>query len=251
MIIDPPRGEDIPHLRQLWKEAFGDPDAFLDSFFATGFSFDRCRCLFFQSKPAAVLYWFDCLWQERRVAYIYAVATDPAHRGKGFCRLLMEDTHRHLKKLGYFGAVLVPGSRELFSLYEKLGYRDFCPMTETTVLPKEPVIPALPISAEDYVNLRAEQLPPEGILQEGVTVAYLSTFCQLYRAGDALFSLAREQDRLYFQEYLGDPALLPGIVAGFGAEAASVRLPGGKPYAMYLPLTDCPDFPAYFGIALN
>ena len=60
MIIDAPRKEDIPRLRQLWQQAFGDTDAFLDGFFNTGFSPDRCRCLQADGVLAAALYWFDC-----------------------------------------------------------------------------------------------------------------------------------------------------------------------------------------------
>lgn len=250
MIIDAPQPRDIPQLRRLWTEAFGDPASFLDGFFATGFSPDRCRCLYSPEEPAAALYWFDCFFQDRRYAYIYAVATLEVHRGKGFCRLLMEDTHRHLLDLGYCGAVLVPGSRELFRLYEKLGYRSFCPMEETTVLPQTPAISSTPLSPESYVNLRKEKLPAGGLLQDISAIRFLSTYCRLYRAGDSLFALARENDHIYFQEYLGDPALLPGIIAGFGATAATVRLPGGHPYAMHLPLVQNAP-PAYFGIPLD
>ena len=33
----------IPGLRELWKKAFGDTDEFLDLFFSTAYSPDRCR----------------------------------------------------------------------------------------------------------------------------------------------------------------------------------------------------------------
>ena len=113
MIIDKPTSKEIPALRQLWKQAFGDTDAFLDSFFAHGFAFDRCRCVRIDGVLVAALYWFDCRWQGKKVAYLYAVATDMAFRGKRLCRMLMEDTHSHLQEAGYAGAALVPGSREL------------------------------------------------------------------------------------------------------------------------------------------
>ena len=45
MTIDKPNADQIAGLRQLWKEAFGDEEAFLDDFFGTGFSPDRCRCI--------------------------------------------------------------------------------------------------------------------------------------------------------------------------------------------------------------
>ena len=43
MRIDHPDLGQIPELRQLWKEAFGDSDAFLDAFFMVAFSqIDAC-----------------------------------------------------------------------------------------------------------------------------------------------------------------------------------------------------------------
>ena len=38
MIIKPPSKEEIPQLRTLWQEAFGDSDAFLDIFFSNAFA---------------------------------------------------------------------------------------------------------------------------------------------------------------------------------------------------------------------
>ena len=122
MNIDQPQTRDLPGLRQLWQEAFGDGDAFLDAFFQTGFAPSRCRCLYFSGDLAAALYWFDCTWENKKVAYLYAVATKKAYRGRGLCTALMEDTHRHLQDLGYHGAALVPGNEKLFTLYEKMGY---------------------------------------------------------------------------------------------------------------------------------
>ena len=100
MKIDAPSATHIPHLRSLWKEAFGDTDAFLDAFFGAAFSPDRCRCIIADDRPIAALYWFDCTWQGKKVAYIYAVATDLQCRGQGLCRALMENTHPYLKFQG-------------------------------------------------------------------------------------------------------------------------------------------------------
>ena len=73
----------IDDLKQLWKTVFGDPDSFIDTFFAVAFSPDRC--LFFEDsgKIVSALYWFDCEYENGKLAYIYAVATHPEHRGKG------------------------------------------------------------------------------------------------------------------------------------------------------------------------
>ena len=58
--VGKPRKEQIPKLRALWKEAFGDTDDFLDSFFETAFDKERCRCVVIDGEVAAALYWFDC-----------------------------------------------------------------------------------------------------------------------------------------------------------------------------------------------
>ena len=62
MTIDRPLPEQLPQLRGLWKEAFGDTDAFLDIFFHRAFSRNRCRCVTLNGQVVAALYWFDCGW---------------------------------------------------------------------------------------------------------------------------------------------------------------------------------------------
>lgn len=242
---------DIPGLRRLWQEAFGDPDSFLDKFFSLGFSPDRCRCIREAGKIAAALYWFDCVWKEKKVAYIYAVATDAALRGRGLCRRLLEDTHRHLKCLGYAGAVLVPGEEGLFSLYEKFGYTSFCPGKKVTVFAERP-INAEPLSPEEYHLLRESFLGDNAILQGRAVFDFLNAYGAFYKAENCIFCGSREENTFYFQEFLGNTAILPGVVAALGCQKGVAILPGGgKDTAMYLPLDGCPGLPDYFAIPLN
>ena len=241
----------IEQAKQLWREAFGDPEGFIEAFFQTGFSFTRCRALEEKGQLAAALYWFDCQWNEKKLAYIYGVATAKAFRGKGLCRKLMEDTHRHLQKNGYDSAVLVPASEGLFAMYEKMGYRGFSPM-EKREIPASGKIAVYPIDTTKYSDLRRQRLPEGGILQEGDTLSFLASYARFYTAGDAVFCAVREEDTLYIQEFFGDPEKIPAIAASLGAEKASARLPGGsKPFAMYKNFTQEDAMPGYFGIALE
>ena len=251
MIIDAPGKELRPGLRRLWQEAFGDTDVFLDGFFATGFSPDRCCCVLEEGHLAAALYWFDCNLQDRKLAYIYAVATAASFRGKGLCRQLMEHTHRHLQRQGYEGAVLVPGDQGLFRLYEKLGYRSFCPMTHTRI-PAGTPIPLRPLTGGAYTAERRQYLPGGGIVQEGATVEFLSTFTAFYALDGGILCAAKEDKTLYVQEYLGDSSGLPGAIAALGCDTGHVYLPGkGTDRAMYLPLSPTAPQPTYLGLALN
>lgn len=241
----------IDALRCLWQQAFGDTDAFIDGFFRVGFSRERCRFIEREGKVAAALYWFDCRWENKKVAYIYGVATDKAFRGQGLCRQLMADTHRHLQAAGYEGAALVPAEAGLAQMYGKMGYRGFCPMESKRILPGTAVT-VEEISSADFAQLRTARLPKGSILQGQDSVMFYATYGKFYRCGDALFCAARENDTLYIQEFLGDPESLPGIVAALGCSAAQVRLSGGdRMFAMYRSFTSEDTLPAYLGLALD
>ena len=83
MNINPPKITDIPKLRMLWQEVFGDSDEFLDAFFKTAFSPERAMAVYVNDKIVSMLYWFNCECWGKPMAYIYAVGTDIAYRGRG------------------------------------------------------------------------------------------------------------------------------------------------------------------------
>ncbi len=251
MTIDRPTQTMIPALKSLWHQAFGDSQVFIDHFFSKGFSADRCRCVRVDDTVAAALYWFDCQWQKKKLAYLYAVATDKAFQKRGLCRALMTDTHRHLEKLGYSGCVLVPGSEDLFAFYEKLGYNTFCSVQQVCLTPEAPV-PIRQLDGREYARLRLAYLPENAVIQQGDTFAFLETFARFYQADTCIFCVSPDRDTANFQEFLGDAACLPGIIGALNAKKGIVRLPGTQtPFAMYHPLTNNPATPGYFSIPLD
>lgn len=251
MIIDSPKPEHIPALRALWHQAFGDEDAFLDKFFTLGYAPERCRCIFENGQPVSVHYWFDVTWEEKKLAYLYAVATDPAHQGQGLCRRLMNETHEHLQSLGYQGTVLVPGSESLFTFYGKMGYLPCSPVNKfsceaTTAIPLQKIDPS------EYARLRRNYLPQGSVLQEGETLAFLSAFADFYKGESCLFCGAAEDDIFHAQEFLGDPQAAPGCLAALGLKSGHFRTPGaGAPLAMFYPLSPSEKLPTYLGIPLD
>lgn len=243
MRIDYPEENRIGDLRQLWKEAFADDDAFLDKFFSTAFASDRCRCGIVDDTLAAALYWFDCRLEDRPIAYVYAVATAKAFQKQGLCRKLMENTRQLLSSLGYAGIILVPGSPALFAMYESMGYQTCCHVQEFTCRRSEDPVALQKIDAEEYATLRREYLPAGGVLQENENLLFLRTVCDLY-AGDG-FVYAEGA------ELLGRTNAASGILAALNKEKGRFRCPGEEtPFAMYLPLAEG-DFPKYFGLAFD
>ena len=124
MTFEHPGKEHIPQLLKLWKTVFGEHDGFWELFLDTAFSPDHCLCIAEKEQVMAGLYWFDCSCHKDKIAYIYAVVTDPRHRGKGLCRKLMTNVHSLLKTRGYDSVMLVPADEDLRKMYRKMGYED-------------------------------------------------------------------------------------------------------------------------------
>ena len=242
----------IAELRKLWQEAFDDPEAALDNFFATGYSQNRFHCILENNIPVSALYWFDCECAGEKLAYIYAVATLKTHRGKGLAHRLMAQTHEILKNQGYAGAILVPGETRLFDFYEKTGYRPVTSVTEFVCQPTGPALALREVDGAEYARLRKALLPPGGVVQEGATIDYLQTYCKFYVGEDFLLCATAEKQTLLVHELLGNPALAPQILTALGMEKGQFRTPGtGRDFAMYLPFTAHCPIPGYFGLALD
>ena len=252
MIIDYPAENSIPQLRSLWKEAVGDEDAFLDLFFDTGFSPDRCRCVTQDGEVLAALYWFDCSWEGKPLAYLYAVATGKRYRGQGLCHRLMESTHEHLKYLGYAGAVLVPGEPSLFDFYEKMGYQAFGLVEDFSCDAAQPSTPLRKVDALEYAQLRRCLLPKGGILQEGELLTFLGSLGVFYAGEGFLMAGSREGSHWQAQEFLGDIRLAPGILSALDLRSGHFRAPGnGRKNAMILPFSPTEKLPTYLGLPLD
>ncbi len=251
MNIDYPNRNQLPALQGLWKQAFGDTESFLQDFFSTGFSPGRCRCLTRNGQLIAALYWFDCAANGQKLAYLYAIATDKDHQSQGFCRRLMDDTHRLLADSGYAAAILVPGNQDLFSFYGKIGYRPFGGIRRFSVNAGATCAEVKKLSAQEYANLRKAYLPQGGVCQEGETLAFLATQNDFYAGADFLITVAKENASLFISELLGNASAAPQIVRTFGAATGDFRAPGAEPFALYLPLSSDLQIPAYFGLALD
>lgn len=251
MTINCPTTANIPALGRLWKQAFHDPDSFIDAFFQKGFSPQRCRCLFQDGQLAAALYWFDCAFGEKTLAYLYAVATDEAYRHQGLCHTLMADTLDYLKNRGYAGAILVPAGEDLRQLYCHMGFQDFAGIREFTCLAGTQSIPLQQLTAEEYAARRKCFLPENSVLQEGAALEFLNTYTQFYAGENVLFSLFRDEETAFVAELLGDAEKAPSILCALGLSHGRFRVPGKDPFAMYYPLTDDFSLPGYFGHALD
>ena len=252
MKIDFPTPHHMDQQRKLWQDAFGDTDAFLDSFFRTAYHPDRCRCVLINEEIAAIAYWIDCQVQEQKLAYIYAVVTHPAHRGKGLCRMLMEDIHEHLHSQGYSGAILVPQKESLRQMYAGMGYQNAGGLAEISCSAGPDPVPLQAVGGAEFAALRRRMLPEGAVIQEGAGLHFLSEQLQFYTGDGLLLAAYGEKDVLYGTELLGCPKAAPGILKTLGFSRGRFRMPGNEmPFAMFHPLREDAQVPSYFGFAFD
>lgn len=252
MRFDHPAPEQIPQLLRLWKEAFGEHDGFWELFLSTGFSPARCRCITENEEIMASLCWFDCSCDGQKQAYVYAVVTHPAHRGRGLCRALLDEVHAHLRSRGYTAVLLVPAEENLRQMYRKLGYTDCTAVTEFSCAAADSPVPVRTVSSEEYTLLRRNLLPQSGVAQEGENLAFLAAQAQLFAGEDFLLAAYADGDTLIGMELLGSREAAPGILRGLGFAQGRFRCPGeDRPFAMVYPLTGDVTIPRYFGFAFD
>ena len=252
MIFKHPEKEEVHQLLRLWKSVFGEYDGFWELFLDTAFLPDHCRCIVEDGQVISGLYWFDCSCGSDKIAYVYAVVTDPGHRGKGLCRKLMADVHTLLKDRGYSSVMLVPADAHLREMYRKMGYEDCTRVSALTCAAGETTADVRNIGVEDYRTLRRKLLPEDSVLQEGLQLPFLAAQAQLFAGQDFLLAAWLEGNTLHGMELLGNTDAAPGILRALGCEKGIFQIPGvNEPFSMIHKLQDSAVVPGYFGFSFD
>lgn len=252
MTFERPAEAQIPQLLCLWKEVFGDWNGFWETFLETGFSSERCRCAMEEGQITAALTWLDCSCDGQKLAYIYAVVTDPACRGQGLCRRLMTDTHKHLQDQGYAAALLVPAEEGLRGMYEKMDYRTCTNVDEFEAVSGSTPVSLRAIGPEEFVYLRRSFLPSAGVVQERENLDFLARQAQFFAGDDFLMTAYIEDKQLTAMELLGNKSSAPGILRSLNCRKGRFRSVGGEiPFAMIHLLSENTVIPSYFGFAFD
>ena len=134
---------DIPGVKALWREAFEEEPVLPDC---------PCYVAELDGKIVGMLFAIPQIFRadrDHKAAYLYAIATLKAYRGRGICRELMAYAEAHVAA---DCCVLVPAGESLFDFYRALGY-------ETAFYRKFTVSGGnREISMEEYLQLREQIL---------------------------------------------------------------------------------------------
>ncbi len=118
-----PMSEDEKECREIYMQVFGDDAEFTDELFKNCFKY--CKTLKVDEKIISMLFLLPCELIDNGKAkdayYIYAVATLPEYRGKGYMRELIEKVIKNTDAPIF----LRPVNSSLIEFYEKFGFAIF------------------------------------------------------------------------------------------------------------------------------
>lgn len=112
----------IKQLKKIWMECFHDEDSYIDFFFQEYFNDKSTLVYLMDGKPVSMLTLMPAKLHEkknlRNIYYIYAVATLPEARGKGYSSRLLD----YANEITHNATFLQPATKELENFYERNGY---------------------------------------------------------------------------------------------------------------------------------
>ena len=122
---------EVPRLKEIWKLAFGDEDAYIDRFFELYYRPERVMTLHAEDAIPSAIHTFDMRaivmpdGSEFSAGVTYALGTDPKYRGHDYGMKCMDAALAMQAQMGRDCSIQVPANDTLFVQYHKrIGYCD-------------------------------------------------------------------------------------------------------------------------------
>ena len=259
--------EDIPALREIWAEAFGDPQAEIDRFFEKIYPQALGFCAEEDGRAVSMLFALPqtIVKGEKQIksAYLYAVATKQEYRGRGFCRAVMAYAEKELRKRYFEAAMLCPASQKLADFYASQGYTRQGGVRRALRRCEKTSGQATAIGIQDYAGLR------ETILWDTPHVRYDKTQLEYALSGGQCYCLmegynmgcamaqTREDGTVLVREMLPSADCLPALAEKLGTVGYELELAlgetGGETWSMlkWLDKAYMEFEPVYMGFAFE
>ena len=173
---DPVR--DAEAVKHLWEVCFGDEEEDIRYFLKHRMTDENMLVICEDGRPVSMASFLTVEYLQKGeyqdARYVYAVATLPEYRGRGYAARILSFAQEKFKE----PLILAPAEESLIRYYEKLGFRRAFEETRRTVTAQE-------LSEEsgspEGADVAAQELPEEGLNMEPVTAAeYVSLRDQRY-----------------------------------------------------------------------
>ncbi len=131
------RASDVPALKQIWRECFGDSDEYIDCFFDDLFRDEDMAVGDDGSGPVCMAALLPCTLvlgdRSMPISYLYAMSTLPAVQGRGYASELLAFAARHCRDRGDAGIALMPADKGLLEFYKRFGYKPAFTLAQDSV----------------------------------------------------------------------------------------------------------------------
>lgn len=160
---------EVPRLKEIWKKAFGDEDAYIDRFFELYYRPERVMTLHDNGVLMSAIHTFDmrCIRMPDSsiisAGVTYALGTDPEHLGHGYGMQCMDAALAMQADAGKDCSIQVPANDTLFVQYhDRIGYDDAFYVREAHIsacdIPGDFSGSLERVLPQDYDTLRESQL---------------------------------------------------------------------------------------------
>lgn len=232
------RPEERPQATALWQMVFGDEkaliDAFLDQYSTPGDLFvltdgdETKEVMTLLALLPLTFRWAD--GREEPLPYVYALATRPHRRGKGYARLLLRYAAYQASMRWARGIATVPAEASLHNYFATEGYLEcFTTRTgtvETAGLPApDPEDALLSAAPAEYNALREKLLAGTNhAAYPDALIAFQQLLCQGSGGGLFTFTVNGRPGCAALEKAGEDRILLKELLAPDGAETAALTL---------------------------
>lgn len=108
--------------KQLWQEVFGDSDEYINHFISHYFCDRNMLSIESDEELLSMLHIVPFTYCNFKIGYIFAVATAPQARCRGYATKLIEKAVCRAKEEGYDALALIPADDRLYNYYTRFGF---------------------------------------------------------------------------------------------------------------------------------
>ena len=215
---------ELSALQTLWQRVFGDGPEYTGAFWDR-FPPEKHTRIVDRDGVAAMASWIPVTLEGQAGAYVYAVATAPAQRGKGLCRALLGELEDALAEQGLAFTALCPATSPLFDFYAKLGYETALYHSVLQVTAARREIASAEIPAAEYGVLREGYLHSPHCVWDKTALSFLqATGTRFFRLPGGCAAVSGSPFRIV--ELLGPAENAAALCHCLGASGAEVSIPG-------------------------
>lgn len=252
------RPGELPQVKELWQTVFGDSAEVVDSFYRTSGVTDADTLVLAEGGEVRCMLYLlpmPLTWpgDSARGGYVFALATRPEHRGRGYAGMLLSYADFYAGEIGLECAAVVPAEESLHTFFKKNGFKE-CFTTRVSefaacALPDPGAGDAIaPVDAGDYNELREKLLLderhvsyPDGLIAFQKAVSKMS--------GADLYRLTVDgQTAVLAAERLSGGRVLVKELAGAAPERAAALLRTVLPAERYTVRTPAAGEDRAFGM---